>query len=194
MAMREVFRIANRSFSSWRKICRLSGVTFTSTHSENTTHMHANQAGSINYISLINPHFLTWSDSYVQGNKWILMSVVHVIHFIYEFGHLQSGNNQRSGRNDEFWHLLIKPLSRNYLQGVTRPIVNEKELPVCGAPPNTVVTLRHKTCDPVKNKQNNNNYKKKKIITRIVQKGLPLKTLTRKAVWVDLHPWVHILQ
>lgn len=36
MLISELFRAAKSSFSSWRKICRLSGVTFTSTHSEKT--------------------------------------------------------------------------------------------------------------------------------------------------------------
>lgn len=83
------------------------------------------------------------------------MSVVHVIHFIYKSDHLRGGENQRSGGNDEFGRRLVNPLNENYLQGVTRAAVNEKELPVRGASPNAVVTSRHKPCDAAIKKPNN---------------------------------------
>lgn len=35
ISIREVFKIANKSFSSWSRICLLSGVTLMSTHSKN---------------------------------------------------------------------------------------------------------------------------------------------------------------
>lgn len=34
-----------------------------------------------------------------------------------------------------------------YLEWITWSIVNEKELPVCGTPPDTVVSLGHEPCD-----------------------------------------------
>lgn len=94
----ELFRTANRSFSSWRKICRLSGVTFTSTHSEKTAGKRSQNPPNLRPVLLIytpeTASVLTRGNRYVQGNKWILVSVVHMIHFVHKLNHLQIGKRQ----------------------------------------------------------------------------------------------------
>lgn len=94
--MSELFTVASRSFSSWMKIWRLSGVTFTSTHSEWSS-IETLSAQECHLFSL-NSTCKTWLTrgySYVQGNKRILVPVVHVIHFVDNFCHLSVGNNRR---------------------------------------------------------------------------------------------------
>lgn len=98
MLISELFRTANRSFSSWRKICLLSGVTFTSTHSEKTAGKRSQNPPSPRPVLLIykpeTGRVLTRRNGYVQGNKWILVSVVHMIHFVHKLNHLQIGKRQ----------------------------------------------------------------------------------------------------
>lgn len=41
-------------------------------------------------------------------------------------------------------------LNATYFKGITWSIVDEKELPVCGTSPDTMVSLGHKPCDAAK--------------------------------------------
>lgn len=100
MLISELFRTANKSFSSWRKICRLSGVTFTSTHSERTARKRSQNPPSLRPVLLIykpeTGSVLTRGNGYVQDNKWILVSVVHMIHFVHKLNHLlEKGRQQK---------------------------------------------------------------------------------------------------
>lgn len=77
------------------------------------------------------------------------MSVVHVIHLIHQLRYLQGGNNKRLTGKYECTNFTNNPPNANYLKGVARSVVNKKELPVCGASSNTMITPRHKPCDAV---------------------------------------------
>lgn len=80
-----------------------------------------------------------------------------------------------------------------YLHRVAWSIVNEKELSVCGTSPNTVVSSWHKACDTADRNLNRNltYFTYIRTLSRTLRK---MVTLTKTAVWEDLHQRVHILQ